>query len=218
MLEDIVIKILSRQRMMFGEKFQKQWNGISTDELVGFWASELKGYSEQELARGTEALRKLSYPPTLPEFLKLCRPPIDASKAYYEAVKGVQDRTNGKKGEWSHPAIFWATVGMAHDLLNRPYSAIEKQWKAQLDKELEKTEWDDIPEVPLMLNREIKKTDRNVALEAMAKIRDVVNKKPATSWIKRNLERIAKGEITNPTVIWCTKNAYKEIYGKAVDA
>lgn len=210
---DAVKKILGRQRAYFGAKFNAQWQGFEPEELINCWESELRRYTKQELARGFEALRGLKFPPTLPEFMQLCRPSIDATNAYYEALKGVQDRTQGRKGDWSHPAIFWASARMASDLLNKTYASIKDQWKAELDKELEKTEWDEIPEVPLQLNVSIKKTDRNVALERMANIRAMVNKKPCTHWIERNMELIAKGVITNPTVIWMTNKAYREKFG-----
>lgn len=48
--------------------------GLTIDELAEEWSIELGGLSGEEMARGVAACRSLKFPPSLPEFLTLCRP------------------------------------------------------------------------------------------------------------------------------------------------
>lgn len=62
--------------MVYGtEKMNSQWRGQDLAEIKLFWASELGGYSGDELRGGFERLRKEhpEWPPTLYEFAELCR-------------------------------------------------------------------------------------------------------------------------------------------------
>ena len=52
-----------------------------------------------------------SWPPTLPEFCALCRPPaqtVNHEAAFYEAIRGIEHRQRGEVGQWSNRAIYWA--------------------------------------------------------------------------------------------------------------
>ncbi|MBK9497342.1 MAG: hypothetical protein IPO08_23040 [Xanthomonadales bacterium] len=85
------------------------------------------------------------FPPTLPEFLMLCRPPIDAETAFREACQQMVRRETGGD-RWSHPAIFWAaaTIG-SFDLRNGSWSGLGKRWSSIFSAELAKGAWADIP-------------------------------------------------------------------------
>ena len=98
-----VEKLFANWTMMYGNRMDKMWNGMDKGQVIMFWHLKLEGLTREEFTRGVKASERLEYPPTLPQFLNLCRPPIDKTKAYYEAVKGVQERRFGRKGEWSHP-------------------------------------------------------------------------------------------------------------------
>lgn len=189
--------ILVEMKELYGNLFEKQWAGRELKDMIPFWERKLSGFSPDELRRGYKALDKLKYPPTLPEFMQLCRPPVDPVKAYHEAVKGVQERRMGRTGEWSHPAIFWAAASMAHDLLNMSWQAVKPRWERRLSEELEKTAWQVIPEVhqplpPPKVDREKAKAEAEAILKRLGfqpKYADNGN----GDWIARNLKRMAEG-------------------------
>ena len=186
--------ILSEMKMLFGNLFDKQWSNVGFPEMIEFWERKLTGFTADELRRGYKALSGLKFPPTLPEFMQLCRPPVDPVKAYYEAVKGLQERRLGRKGEWSHPAIFWAASQMAFDLLNQTQTQVEKRWKEVLSIQYEKTTWQPIPDVPAPLSH------LTVDKEGQAKVKQKVNEflskrddRGNTDWVHFNLERLKNG-------------------------
>ncbi|MBR7070430.1 MAG: hypothetical protein IKI30_08325 [Oxalobacter sp.] len=200
--------ILLEQKMLFGNLFEKQWGNVGFPEMIEFWERKLSGFSPEELRRGYKALNKLKYPPTLPEFMQLCRPSIDKTKAYYEAVKGVQERRLGRKGEWSHRAIFWAAASMAFDLLNMSYQQVRSRFEKVLDDELEKTFWPEIPEActalpPPKVDREKAKVEAEAALKRIGAANAVPSANGNGQWIVRNLERMKEGWKPLPGVRAC---------------
>lgn len=168
--------ILREMQGLYGNLFEKQWSGQSLMEMVPFWERKLQGFSREELRRGFRALETLRFPPTLPEFMALCRPPVDALKAYHEAVKGISDRRVGRHGEWSHPAIFWTAASMAHDLLNMSYGQVRARFEERLEKELAKGSWAPVPEPPETLPPPAvdRGKSRAVAQEGMRRVRDIL--------------------------------------------
>lgn len=108
------------------------------------------GIRPEEIRVGISACRRLyDWPPSVGEFIKACRPPMDVELAFREAVEQMALRDQGRD-VWSHPAIFWAAslVG-AFDLRNSTWSAIRVRWTRLLQGELAKGEW---PEVPARLD------------------------------------------------------------------
>lgn len=206
--------ILAEMKMLFGNLFDNQWKGVDYGEMISFWEKRLSGYTNDELRRGFNALEGLKYPPTLPEFMQLCRPPIDPMKAYHEAVKGVRERHEGRMGEWSHPAIFWASASMAYDLMNKPLSAVEAMWKSKLNEELSKTSWQPIPEISPRLpepprNREQGKKEYSKVLQKYGM------KEPEARgngrWVLRNFDRMVAGWKPVPAVRKCIFDAAHEL-------
>lgn len=194
--------ILAEMKELYGGLFTKQWEGRELKDMIPVWERKLAGFSREELGRGFKALAKQKYPPTLPEFMALCRPPVDKVKAYHEAVKGMQERKLGRKGEWSHPAIFWAASRMAFDLLNMTYQQCKARFERELDKELEATTWQEIPEAshalpPPKVDREKAKADAEAALQRIGYQQKKADRGD-TGWIHRNLKRLQEG--WKPTV------------------
>jgi hypothetical protein len=117
----------------YGKRYTDLWAVTKPDAWKAYWSEQLAGFTAAEIKRGMDALDGREWPPTLPEFKRLCRPPIDPQAAYYEALEGVQARERGERGEWSHPAIFWAAVKVgAHDLKGGGYGQIQKRWESAL--------------------------------------------------------------------------------------
>jgi hypothetical protein len=119
--------------LTYGKRYTDLWGATDPQAWKSYWADQLAGYSANELKRGMDALSSREWPPTLPEFKRLCRPPIDPQAAFYEAVEGVQARERGEMGSWSHPAIYWAAVKVGFfDLKNSGYGQLQKRWENAL--------------------------------------------------------------------------------------
>lgn len=144
-------RLLDRLAAMYGQKFTDQWRGVDPSYLKSVWGEELASYSADEIKRGLSACRTRPWPPTLPEFLTLCRPPIDPEAAFIEAVRELRKRENNED-TWSHPAIFWATRHFAtQDLMSAAYMTIKNRWGQALAAEIVKGQWPEIPERTIAL-------------------------------------------------------------------
>lgn len=138
--------VVNEMHLLYGAKFAQQWEGLTPRELKDSWNQKLSGLTEAQVRRGLTACVTREWPPTLPEFLKLCCPWLIPELAYHEAVRGVSARRRGETGDWSHPAVYWAAVGVSTvDLLNSNYGAIKTRWERTLTEELSKGAWLDIP-------------------------------------------------------------------------
>lgn len=147
------VKLINRLHAMYGTKFLQQWEGLDKAALAVAWAEEMIGYTGDEIARGLAACRTRPFPPTLPEFLALCRPSLNPEVAYHEAVSGMSARARGEMGQWSHPAVYWAAVRItSHDLLSMGWQAIRGRWEAALRSILEQGKWDAVPQPHLQLS------------------------------------------------------------------
>lgn len=186
--------------LAYGKKFTDQWGGTDTSDLIAYWSMEMGGYSGAEIARGLKAMESREWPPTMPEFKKMCRPPVDALKAYYEALAGVQARLAGEFGKWSHPAVYWAAMPLSFDLGSMSYSQVRQRWEAALDEQMERGEWLEIPQPMLALAAPDKPLMRGEAEKALRALR-VNLKKPDSKidhkwWARNILSRSEQGDKT----------------------
>ena len=144
--------LFAKMSTYYGNKFADMWRDGNMQAIKAVWFEECVKLSREDFTRGANALMAQEWPPTLPQFIKLCKPAIDAVAAYYEAVNGVIAREHGNIGEWSHPAIFWASVKLgAFDLKHQTYSQIKTRWEAALSEEMAKNAWSAIPEPMIAL-------------------------------------------------------------------
>ena len=177
----------------FGKKFVDQWASADPDKLLAYWAQQMASYSGAEIRRGLDAQKKLDWPPTLPQFKKLCRPGVDSMTAYYEAVAGAQARAAGEMGKWSHPAIYWAAMPLSFDLGLLPFSQIKGRWEQALAEQMDKGEWAPIPQPMLALPEPGKgKLSREGAAKMMEDLGAAGILKPKTDhklWAKKIMER-----------------------------
>ncbi len=121
------------------ENWREAWAEAFTEERITF----------DEVMSGIRACRKShQFPPTLPEFLQLCREPIDYDKAFFEAVAqmGIRRRPSVRlvdgaivqcygKDTWSNPAVYWAAIAMGRDL-DQNYKFVRSRWHYELDRVL----------------------------------------------------------------------------------
>lgn len=197
--------LMDKMLLSFGKKFLDQWAGVDTEKLYRHWANELGGFTREELARGAAALGVATFPPTLPEFKKLCRPGIDSLAAYHEAVEGCRARERGEIGNWSHPAIFWAASAMAYDLKQLAYNVIAKRWETALHAEMSKGEWSAIPAPMIALpapGKTLTSKQEGAAMIAQYNASDILktSRSDHRAWIKAIFKRQADGDEALPGI------------------
>lgn len=141
--------VLDELWIRFDGRWQNAWTSrFTTPESMENWKRTLaedlvaEGITGKEFARGVEALRRLKFPPNVPEFLALCRPILDDEEAYIEAMSEMPKRLRPREengqlvsdDEWTEPAIYWAAKRMWHDLENRQWRDVKTRWKRELER------------------------------------------------------------------------------------
>ncbi|KXU94187.1 hypothetical protein CR51_27335 [Caballeronia megalochromosomata] len=72
--ESVVNIIFDRMTTIYGARFADMWRDADVHQLRSTWGRALHGAKPDDIKRGIAALFRTKYPPTLPEFLELCRP------------------------------------------------------------------------------------------------------------------------------------------------
>lgn len=200
-LENLVAAIFAKMALDYGKKFTDQWGGSNPDALNAHWVSELTGYTPREIKRGLAAMDSKDWPPTLPEFKKMCRAPLNEMATYYEAIAGLEARGKGEMGQWSHPAVYWAASFLRADLMSQTHAQMRDRWAAALKAQMERSEWADIPAARIALPA----PDTSPAAKKLAAkmMRDLnaagVIRKPTDNtdhklWAKRIMARHDRGD------------------------
>lgn len=192
--------VVNEMWLMYGSKFAQQWQGLTARELKDAWNQKLEGLNESQVRRGLVACLTQEWPPTLPQFIKLCCPWTVPEVAYHEAVRGMTARRQGEQGAWSHPAVYWAAVGVSTvDLLGCTYGAIKTRWEKTLSDELAKGSWPAIPQprsaLPAPGRTLATRAEAEAALKAMGAEKLLRQQgRPHRSWIGKWEARIARGD------------------------
>jgi hypothetical protein len=73
--ESWVARIFDHMLGLYGSKFSDLWGGTNLDTVQRIWSQKLAGFREMPgaIKEALNALDGKPYPPTLPEFLALCR-------------------------------------------------------------------------------------------------------------------------------------------------
>lgn len=85
--ESWIARIFDHMSALYGSKFADLWRGTDPESMRRVWATKLSGFSDQPNAikQALDALDAKPFPPTLPEFLTMCREAgqrgLDAPKA-----------------------------------------------------------------------------------------------------------------------------------------
>lgn len=121
--------------------YPNRWRAaFANDQTVTNWreawseAFDDERITTQDVAAGIKACRKtFDWPPSLPEFLKACRPPLDYERLYIGAANAVNS------GQWPSKLAYWATqtVG-AFEVREQPYKRMEARWKKAVDEAIAK--------------------------------------------------------------------------------
>jgi len=189
-------KLFERMAALYGSKFADMWRGTDPEQVKILWAHELGKLSREEVTKGAQALMTLEWPPSLPQFINLCRPKLDAQKAFVEALNGLVARDRGEVGVWSHPAIFWAAVSVGgFDMKNSTYPQIQARWRVALEDELAKGDWAEIPKPALAIP--VEKAAANVAEKYLAQLQDFKAESTGVDhkrWAKKIMARHEAGD------------------------
>lgn len=153
------------------------------------WAEAFadEGIKPDDIATGLKGCRTMfPKPPSLTEFLGACRPYLEPSTAFHEAVAGMQTRAKGESFAYSHPAIFFAAIAAGqHDIMNGSYVGMQERWKKALAAQLAKKTWPEIPAPvkalppPVVSKAEAIKENKKV----MQMVEEAVSVKPGLSWV-----------------------------------
>lgn len=130
--------LFNRFTGIYGDRFRKSFNSeASVKNWKDAWAEGLSNehVTFAEVRAGlANILKTCDWPPTLPEFLKACRPSADYEASFLEAVNGMQARRHGRPFAWSTPSVYWAAVAIGGDLSAYPYSTLKSRWRNAIDE------------------------------------------------------------------------------------
>lgn len=183
--DEWIAKLFTRFSGMYGSKFADLWSGCDIAGVRAIWAEDLGGFSGDEIRRGIDACKTRTFPPTLPEFVSLCRPPLDFEAAFHHAISQMHNRRNGEPDRWNSKAIYWAAASLGVDLMQE-YRSLEKRWKATLAEFIADEPLPDIPEAMPQLPPPGKQTAApEVAKAATSAIKKLTSKprEPMQHWL-----------------------------------
>lgn len=206
-------KLIERLHMMYGAKFSQQWEGLDKVQMAQFWAEELAGFTGEEIRIGLQSCKSKPWPPTLPEFMQLCRPWLSPEVAHRIAVTGMQKRHAGEIGQWPHPAIYWAAVEVGtHDMLNQSWQTLKGRWSAAYDVQLAKRQWEPIPEpakaLPAPGKQSMSSGEVSKAIKKVADSFTNSTKRDPKAWARKILDNPAGKSVA---VIDMAKRALEEV-------
>jgi len=177
-----VDRLFARLGAMYGNKFSAMWEGQSLVAVKDIWREDLAEFTPDEISHGVASCKTRDWPPTLPEFVKMCRPAIDYERAFLDATEQMQLRKSGKDA-WPVAALFWAANKLGGDLERFAYRDISARWAKALDDSHEAVRSGRMPSVipprmeslPAPGNTMI---DREQATKRIAQLRAMLSKKP----------------------------------------
>jgi len=200
--------LLTRFEVYYGDKFHRQWANVPRDTMRKQWAVDLARLTKEELAAGVEALKGEAWPPTLPEFLNLCKPEIDIDSALHEACYQMRMRQDGRD-QWSNPALFWAAAEIGDfDMLNSDENRLKKRFGEAL-KRVMKGEIKPVPPRMVALPAPGRATASREKVEAeVSKILALQQtEKKNLDWAHRVMARVDAGEKMAYAVVKMAKTA-----------
>lgn len=209
-------RIFQRMENFYLSKWVDSFGSIPRERVKQAWAEELAEYTADEIKRGLEACRTRQWPPTLPEFLLMCRPVLDAKSEWAEACEQMRIRLEGRgQDRWTRPQVYWAAVSIgAFDLNNSSWDQVSARWKAALAT----AKTDPVPEYRAALPAPGKQVvTRGEAKDRMAEIRNAVaavgTTKSGTKWAYALMEREANGE----ALVHIAAQSWREVLGYPAD-
>ena len=128
----------------FDGAYPNRWRAaFASEQAIANWreswaeAFDEEGLTPQMISDGLKACRRAyDWPPSLTEFLKVCKPAISVDAAIYEAIDQMRARQHGKD-KWSNPAIYWAAAKVGEfDMVSQTFSSLKPRFEAALKQVL----------------------------------------------------------------------------------
>lgn len=176
-------RIFSRLSSYYGSKFADLWSGIDINQVKSDWAEALTTYTAEEIGRGLAECLRHDWPPTLPEFMKRCRPALDPEAAYCEATRLMPMRHSSNEqiraaAKFSHPAIFWAAAEIGNDL-SAGYDRVKVRWRMALEQAYARCyevggKFATVPDPAPLLTHEAKPLSKEQHEANLARLRNIV--------------------------------------------
>jgi hypothetical protein len=193
--------LFAKMTGFYGAKFSDQWRGCNLDQVKALWADEMGKLTREELKRGADSLIGREWPPTLPEFVKLCRPTLDPEAAFSEAVAGCLERKAGRRGTWSHPAVYFAAQRVGpFDIVSQGYASLAGRWKKTLAECFASPLLGEIPEPALALPApsaaQISREEAAARLEELQATGVLAPRTDHRRWSGKILDREKRGDPT----------------------
>lgn len=178
MSEADVEMLFSEFAALYGSRFADMWRHSDVMRVKALWTSALSGFSMDEVRQGLYACRRLAWPPSLPEFLCLCRPEPDAQAAFCEAQVQVSRRALGQD-VWPERALYWAAVAFGfYDLRSMSWQTARTRWmRIWQEKRAIEAELPPVPPVREALPAPGKSlADRETARQRLADLKEMLAK------------------------------------------
>lgn len=148
----LIDHLFARFAALYGNRWTAQFKNDQAIELWRqTWADALfqEGIRPEEIRTAMETVRKQhEWPPTLPEFIRICRPPTDYEVLFRYAANEYARRFYGGGDDWPSPAVFWAAARVGRDMIERTWEDLKARWKTELDRALAEERAGTLPEIP----------------------------------------------------------------------
>lgn len=119
---------------LYGTRFVDMWRMGDIELIKERWGDALAGFSVREVRQGLAACREKPWPPTLPEFLLLCRPKPDYEAMFREAQHQA-GRSRYGADVWESPLLFWAAYRIGTwDMVNMSWERLRTRWIKTIDE------------------------------------------------------------------------------------
>ncbi|MGA4125522.1 replication protein P [Ralstonia nicotianae] len=154
-----------------------------------------EGLTPDHIKAGLRACRaRYDWPPSVAEFVKACRPPMNYDAALYEATQQLRLRAEGRD-QWSNPAIYWAAIKVGEfDMLNLSHGILIKRFSAALD-EVTRDEVHPVPPRAVALPAPGRgRANPEAVRQAVEKVHAIQQVPGNKDWAKVILDRVKRGE------------------------
>lgn len=168
-----VERVFAELASLYGSRFADMWRETDLGRMKALWTRALAGFSGAELRAGLDGCHQRAWPPSLPEFMGLCRPRPDAEQAFRHAQEQVSRRAFGED-VWPEKALYWAAVAFGfYDLRTMAWERARTRWTAiWLEKRAQEAVLPPVPATrPALMAPGQGYTDRRTARQRLAALR-----------------------------------------------
>ncbi len=97
-------RIFMQMSVLYGSKLSGLWSGSNLEDVKRGWADKLGGFREMPgaIKEALDALDSKPYPPTLPEFIALCR---EAARRHQGHAKAIDYKPTAEEQERANETI-----------------------------------------------------------------------------------------------------------------